>query len=90
MKENTLQYDKQEGSEVQDMRFHCSKCTKSYKNKRHLYRHEKEECIDTLPRFKCPFCLHLFRRKYHLSRHIDARHRADGNNVDFGMEFLTT
>lgn len=57
-----------------DRRYHCSKCTKSYKNKRHLQRHQKEECIDVEPRFKCDFCHNVFRRKYHLSRHVLNKH----------------
>nr|XP_022903217.1 longitudinals lacking protein, isoforms A/B/D/L isoform X12 [Onthophagus taurus] len=57
-----------------ERRFHCSKCSKSYKNKRHLYRHEKEECVDVAPRFRCPMCASVFRRKYHLSRHVQTRH----------------
>lgn len=56
-------------------RYHCVKCTKSYKNKRHLQRHQKEECIDVEPRFKCDVCLSSFRRKYHLSRHIMNKHK---------------
>lgn len=55
-------------------RYHCKKCTKSYKNKRHLYRHEKEECIDVEPRFKCTICPAMFRRKYHLVRHCNSIH----------------
>lgn len=55
-------------------RFHCIKCNKSYKNKRHLHRHMKEECIDIEPRFKCDLCLSPFRRKYHLARHMQNRH----------------
>nr|CAH7731028.1 unnamed protein product [Callosobruchus chinensis] len=34
-------------------RFECDICNKSYKNKRHLYRHQKEECIGVEPKFKC-------------------------------------
>lgn len=58
-------------------RFHCKKCSKSYKNKRHLYRHEKEECVDVQPRFRCPVCFNMFRRKYHLSRHFLNKHGFD-------------
>lgn len=58
-----------------DNRFHCLKCTKSYKNKRHLQTHEKEECIDVEPRFRCDICQNVFRRKYHLSRHIANKHK---------------
>lgn len=65
--------DQKEG----DQRFHCQKCSKSYKNKRHLYRHEKEECIDVVPRFKCVLCLNMFRRKYHLVRHMNNKHGLD-------------
>ncbi|CAH0547439.1 unnamed protein product [Brassicogethes aeneus] len=52
-------------------RFSCPKCSKSYKNKRHLYRHQKEECIDIEPKFICTVCFSKFRRKYHLSRHMN-------------------
>ncbi|KAJ8924944.1 hypothetical protein NQ315_001107 [Exocentrus adspersus] len=55
-------------------RFVCPTCSKSYKNKRHLYRHQKEECIGVEPRFRCDICFKLFRRKYHLSRHVANKH----------------
>nr|XP_023019716.1 longitudinals lacking protein, isoforms A/B/D/L isoform X7 [Leptinotarsa decemlineata] len=55
-------------------RHECPVCNKSYKNKRHLYRHQKEECVGVEPKFKCEICSHRFRRKYHLSRHIFNRH----------------
>lgn len=58
-------------------RFQCKKCSKSYKNKRHLHRHEKEECIDVMPRFECTLCLNKFRRKYHLVRHLNTKHTND-------------
>lgn len=58
-----------------DNRYHCVKCGKSYKNKRHLQRHQKEECIDVAPRFRCNVCFSFFRRKYHLSRHIMNKHK---------------
>lgn len=55
-------------------RFVCKVCQRSYKNKRHLYRHEKEECITVEPKFKCDICGNMFRRKYHLSRHMATKH----------------
>lgn len=60
--------------ENSDNRFACGKCHKSYKNKRHLYRHVKEECVDVAPRFQCDICFTLFRRKYHLIRHMENKH----------------
>nr|CAI5865335.1 unnamed protein product [Callosobruchus analis] len=58
-------------------RYECDICNKSYKNKRHLYRHQKEECIGVEPKFKCEVCSNMFRRKYHLSRHMSNRHGID-------------
>ncbi|XP_050502528.1 longitudinals lacking protein, isoforms A/B/D/L isoform X5 [Diabrotica virgifera virgifera] len=55
-------------------RHECDVCHKTYKNKRHLYRHQKGECIGVEPKFKCEICFNLFRRKYHLSRHMVNRH----------------
>ncbi|KAF2905427.1 hypothetical protein ILUMI_00753, partial [Ignelater luminosus] len=69
--------DQKETLVTDSPRFHCQKCSKSYKNKRHLYRHEKEECIDVVPRFKCVLCLNMFRRKYHLVRHMNNKHGID-------------
>lgn len=57
-------------------RFACNVCQKSYKNKRHLYRHQKEECVGVEPKFRCEICSNMFRRKYHLSRHMFSRHGA--------------
>ncbi|CAG9864650.1 unnamed protein product [Phyllotreta striolata] len=57
-----------------EYRHECNVCHKSYKNKRHLYRHQKGECIGVEPKFKCEICCNLFRRKYHLSRHMVNRH----------------
>lgn len=57
-----------------EKRFECPTCSKSYKNKRHLYRHQKEECIGVEPKFRCEICFKLFRRKYHLSRHMTNKH----------------
>lgn len=63
-------------------RFACQKCNKSYKNKRHLYRHVKEECVDVVPRFQCQLCYTLFRRKYHLIRHMENKHSlTDAKNI---------
>lgn len=55
-------------------RYECSVCKKSYKNKRHLYRHQKEECVGVERKFRCEICPALFRRKYHLSRHVYNKH----------------
>lgn len=57
-----------------EKRFVCNVCQKSYKNKRHLYRHQKEECVGVEPKFRCEICSNMFRRKYHLSRHMFSRH----------------
>lgn len=57
-----------------EKRFACNVCHKSYKNKRHLYRHEKDECVGVKPKFRCDICPNMFRRKYHLSRHMFNRH----------------
>lgn len=59
-----------------EQRFSCNVCQKSYKNKRHLYRHQKEECVGVEPKFRCDICSNMFRRKYHLSRHMFSRHGA--------------
>lgn len=59
-----------------EKRFACNVCHKSYKNKRHLYRHQKEECVGVEPKFRCDICSNMFRRKYHLSRHMFSRHGA--------------
>lgn len=76
MKKRALMYQKQTKNQTntERERFNCEKCLKSYKNKRHLIRHQKEECIGVEPRFKCDICLAMFRRKYHLTRHIQNRH----------------
>lgn len=62
-------------------RFACNKCERSYKNKRHLYRHMKEECIDVLPKFQCQYCLSYFRRKYHLVRHLLSKHGVSSSSA---------
>lgn len=72
-----------------DHRFYCLKCNKSYKNKRHLHRHQKEECIDVEPRFKCDVCFSPFRRKYHLSRHMQNRHDIVQWFKDFALWRMT-
>lgn len=58
----------------EEPRFACLKCNKSYKNKKHLDRHVKEECIDVMPKYECTLCYARFRRKYHLARHRLNRH----------------
>lgn len=63
-----------ENSLNSEIRFACNVCQKSYKNKRHLYRHQKEECVGVEPKFRCEICSNMFRRKYHLSRHMFSRH----------------
>ncbi|KAF7272348.1 hypothetical protein GWI33_014897 [Rhynchophorus ferrugineus] len=68
---------KQENVMIPVQRYECKVCQKSYKNKRHLYRHEKEECIGIEPKFRCEICMSMFRRKYHLSRHLFNRHGVD-------------
>ncbi|KAH1002496.1 hypothetical protein HUJ04_008579 [Dendroctonus ponderosae] len=69
--------------------FVCKTCRRSYKNKRHLYRHEKEECVGVQPKFKCDSCGIMFRRKYHLSRHTISKHNSDFLDEDFiSAEFV--
>lgn len=50
-------------------KFSCEVCYKSYKNKGHLIRHVKFECLK--PRqFQCPNCLKRFTQKDTLKIHI--------------------
>lgn len=74
---NYLNERKTENVMTPAQRYECKVCQKSYKNKRHLYRHEKEECVGVEPKFKCDICFNMFRRKYHLSRHLFNRHGVD-------------
>ncbi|KAG5900372.1 hypothetical protein JTB14_033820 [Gonioctena quinquepunctata] len=61
-------------------RHECPVCNKSYKNKRHLYRHQKEECIGVEPKFKswnlfasqrftCDQCGRSYKHKTNLCNH---------------------
>lgn len=70
-------------------RHECDVCHKTYKNKRHLYRHQKGECIGVEPKFKCEVCFNMFRRKYHLSRHMINRHGIKDEFKSEALEALT-
>ncbi|CAD7014696.1 unnamed protein product [Ceratitis capitata] len=59
---------------VEEERYPCPICGKSYLRKRHLQRHMRDECIDIPPRFSCDLCPSRFRRKYHMVRHLTSKH----------------
>lgn len=50
-------------------RYTCNKCNKSYKHKKLLNRHSRDDCVDAYPRYECDICYTHFKRKYHLDRH---------------------
>lgn len=54
-------------------RFACDKCHRSYKNKRHLYRHVQVECGKE-PKFQCPYCPYKGKYRDHLNKHMAALH----------------
>ncbi|XP_049811185.1 zinc finger Y-chromosomal protein 2-like [Schistocerca nitens] len=54
-------------------RFECTKCGKSYMQKKTLNRHVKLEC-DKKPQFSCPYCPHRSKQKSNLQQHIIAKH----------------
>ncbi|XP_018332843.1 longitudinals lacking protein, isoforms A/B/D/L isoform X10 [Agrilus planipennis] len=58
-------------------RYECFKCGKSYKNKKHLLGHARQECVGIEPKFKCHFCGRPFYRKYSMIRHMNSRHREE-------------
>lgn len=59
---------------------HCDKCTRRYKNREHLTRHQRYECGKE-PQFKCPYCPHKCHHKCNLQDHIQRRH--SGNKVQY-------
>lgn len=66
------------GKLVQETRYPCSKCNRSYKNKRHLYRHVQVECGKE-PQFQCPHCSYRGRYRDHLNKHMAALHSESFN-----------
>ncbi|KAK9502422.1 hypothetical protein O3M35_011204 [Rhynocoris fuscipes] len=55
-------------------RYACMKCgDKSYKNKKHLKRHQQYEC-GMEPQFQCPYCPYKAKQKDTLKAHIGFKH----------------
>lgn len=63
------------GSQIIPPRFVCLNCHKTYKNKRHLQRHQNYECGKE-PQFQCPQCPYRAKLKENLRSHIAIRHTA--------------
>lgn len=55
--------------------YKCSGCGKSYKYRRNLQVHMKNEC-GKLPKWNCPFCDHRSHRKFNLNLHIKHIHNS--------------
>ncbi|CAH0381282.1 unnamed protein product [Bemisia tabaci] len=55
--------------------FRCSDCSKSYRWKRGLIRHQKYECESTSskPRFPCHRCSYVAKHKWNLKKHMVLR-----------------
>ncbi len=53
--------------------FKCTKCQRSYKNRKSLIKHVKYSC-DLVPRFQCTQCNHRFKRKSDLRKHLTDLH----------------
>lgn len=51
------------------LRHHCLTCGLSYKNRRHLLRHIKNECVDAIPQYQCSTCGRRFTQKHSLINH---------------------
>lgn len=58
---------------TEEIRYPCDKCHRSYKNKRHLYRHVQVECGKE-PTFQCPYCPYRGKYRDHLNKHMAALH----------------
>lgn len=56
--------------------FLCIICSKKYKYRRDLIRHEKSECINCPKRFPCSQCDKAYFRLGHLQDHMKKRHNA--------------
>ncbi|KAK9502370.1 hypothetical protein O3M35_011158 [Rhynocoris fuscipes] len=54
--------------------FRCKHCNKAYTRLGNMRRHERYECLGSLPRFRCSICSHTSRRKHDLQRHIFCKH----------------
>lgn len=83
--ENRIFYGHQLLRDISDQSFsqeqlmhHCDKCTRRYKNREHLTRHQRYECGKE-PQFHCPHCPHRCYHKCNLQNHILRRHT--GNAV---------
>lgn len=57
----------------EEQRYPCKQCNRSYKNKRHLYRHVQVECGKE-PKFQCPYCPYRGKYRDHLNKHMAALH----------------
>lgn len=55
--------------------YKCLGCDKSYKYRRNLQVHIKNEC-GKLPKWNCPFCDHRSHRKFNLNLHIKHIHNS--------------
>ncbi|CAG9864621.1 unnamed protein product [Phyllotreta striolata] len=61
----------------------CSKCGKTYKAKRSLWRHVKQECDSSKP-FSCLIetCAYRTTRRYMLKQHMRLKHQLLNNMAD--------
>lgn len=62
-----------EGTNGEIRNFKCSRCDRSYKNKRHLQRHVKYICGKE-PQFVCIYCRARFAHNYSLKVHMKTKH----------------
>lgn len=57
-------------------RFACVNCGASYKHKRNLQQHVKNEC-GKIGSNLCDYCFKLFKRKHDLKRHLRSVHKVE-------------
>ncbi|KAG8259286.1 hypothetical protein J6590_014755 [Homalodisca vitripennis] len=58
---------------LEDHRFPCTSCGRSYSQKRNLLAHVRLECGKEA-QFPCPVCPYRAKRKGHLKNHVAMRH----------------
>lgn len=61
-------------AEAGQHRHPCPQCGKTYKQRKHLNRHLKNEC-GVFPQFQCPFCPTRIARRDNLTAHVRHKHR---------------